>query len=67
MVDLEQGVTVRGPAVFAVDGERGHSLAEGEWASMTLRRNGPRVIDIRRTFSLAVRSGHFYTATSQES
>jgi len=65
VVDAEQPVAVRGPAVFAVDGERAGSLATDEWGSMTLRRNGPRVIDIRRTFSLAVRAGHFYTETSK--
>jgi len=67
VVDAEQSVAVRGPAVFVVDGERAGALHAGEWASMTIRRNGPRVIDIRRTFSLAVRHGHFYTEISQES
>ena len=67
VVEAEQGVTVRGPAVFAVDGERAGALEDGQWASMTLRRNGPRVIDIRRTFSLAVRRGHFYTEVNEES
>ena len=61
VVEAEQSVAVRGPAVFAVDGERGAHLQSGEWGSLTMRRNGPRVIDIRRTFSLAVRRGHFYT------
>lgn len=61
VVDAEQSVAVRGPAVFAVDGERAGGLAADEWGSMTLRRNGPRVIDIRRTYSLAVRRGHFYS------
>lgn len=67
VVEAEQSVAVRGPAVFAVDGERAGMVSDGEWASMTIRRNGPRVIDIRRTFSLAVRSGHFYTESPQES
>jgi len=67
VVESEQSVAVRGPAVFAVDGERAGMVGDGEWASMTIRRNGPRVIDIRRTFSLAVRRGHFYTEITQES
>jgi len=67
VVGAEQSVAVRGPAAFAVDGERAGFVSEDEWASMTIRRNGPRVIDIRRTFSLAVRGGHFYTGVSQES
>lgn len=61
VVDAGQSVAVRGPATFAVDGERGVRLAADQWGSMTMRRNGLRVIDIRRTFSLAVRRGHFYT------
>lgn len=60
VVDAGQPVAVRGPARFAVDGERAGSLATDEWASMTIRRNGPRVVDIRRTFSIAVRQGRFY-------
>ena len=61
VVDAGQPVTVHGPATFSVDGERGLILASHERATLTIRRNGPRVIDIRRTFALAVRQGHFYT------
>lgn len=61
VVDPGQPVAVRGPAVLAVDGELGLTLAPDEWASMTIRRDGPHVIDIRRTFSIAVRQGRFYT------
>jgi len=60
VVELEQPVAVRGPARFALDGERAAILADDEWAAMTMRRDGPRVIDIRRTFSIAVRQGRFY-------
>jgi len=65
VVDVEQSVAVRGPATFAVDGERAGYLATETWGSLTLRRNGPRVIDIRRTFSLAVQRGHFYREISK--
>lgn len=61
VVDTEQPVVVKGPAQFVVDGERGGNLPVTEWASMTLRRNGPRVIDVKRAYSLAVRRGHFYS------
>ncbi len=64
IVEPGQPVAVRGPAEFVVDGERGDRLADHEWGSMTLRRDGPRVVDIRRTFSLAVRRGHFYSDSS---
>lgn len=60
VVDAGQPVAVRGPAHFAVDGERSISLGDDQWGSMTMRRNGPRVIDIRRTFSIAVREARFY-------
>lgn len=61
VVEAEQAVAVRGPATFAFDGERGSLLGPDEWGSMTLRRNGPRVLDIKRAFSMAVREGHFYS------
>ena len=67
VVSPEQSVTVRGPATFATDGERATQLLQGETGTMTLRRNGLRVIDIRRTFSLAVRRGHFYRGPVKES
>lgn len=60
VVEADQSVAVRGPAVFAVDGELGEALGADEWGSLTIRRDGLRVIDIRRTFSLAVRRGTFY-------
>jgi len=61
VVATGQPVAVRGPATFAVDGERAGVLSADEWGSLTLRRDGLQVVDIRRTFSLAVRRGHFYT------
>lgn len=67
VVDPGQPVPIRGPAQLALDGERGRFLAPGESASVTLHRSGPRVIDIRRTFSLAVRRGHFYSELAKGS
>lgn len=60
VVQSGQPVAVRGAATFVLDGERGPRIAADEWATMTMRRDGPRVIDIRRTFSMAVRAGRFY-------
>lgn len=65
VVDAGQPVAVRGPAMIAVDGDPRISLEPDEWASMTIRRNGPHVIDIRRTFSIAVRQGRFYVDPTQ--
>lgn len=59
VVEPGQQVNVKGPAVLALDGERIRQLVAGQRASMTLHRNGPHVIDIRRTFAVAVRRGHF--------
>ena len=59
VVEPQQAVRVPGPVVIAVDGERSVSVGAGETATLTVRRNGLKVIDIRRTFSLAVRRGHF--------
>lgn len=52
-------VTMHGPAVLAFDGERQSVLHQGQTANLTVRRDGPMVIDIERTFVLAVRRGHF--------
>jgi predicted polyphosphate/ATP-dependent NAD kinase len=65
VVEAGQPVAVRGPARFAVDGELAGGLRSEEWASMTIRRDGPHIIDIRRTFSIAVRQGRFYTDPSR--
>lgn len=59
VVELDTPVTVWGPAVLALDGERTRPLAPRRKATITLRRNGPRVIDVARTFAAAVRRGHF--------
>ncbi|MEM7094930.1 MAG: NAD(+)/NADH kinase [Actinomycetota bacterium] len=67
IVEAAQPVAVRGPARFAVDGELGMVLRPDEWASMAIRRDGPRVIDIRRTFSIAVRQGRFYRDPTRSS
>jgi len=66
VVEPEQAVAIRGPALYAVDGERAGALGPDEWGTMTIRRSGPQVIDIRRTYSLAVRRGHFYTELAKD-
>jgi predicted polyphosphate/ATP-dependent NAD kinase len=45
-------VTVRGPGVLALDGERERQLKPGQEARLTVRRDGPWVIDPARTLRL---------------
>ncbi|MCY4214397.1 MAG: NAD(+)/NADH kinase [Gammaproteobacteria bacterium] len=53
------GVSVpfRGAGVLALDGDRDHRLREGELATVTLRRDGPWVLDIGRAMRWAVAAG----------
>jgi len=48
-----------GPGVVAFDGDRLHSLSPGESAQVTVRRDGPMVIDIGRCIGLAAQKGFF--------
>lgn len=50
VADLDDGEPVlwRGPGVLALDGEREHVLQSGDHVRLTIRRDGPRVIDPQR-------------------
>jgi hypothetical protein len=56
---LGQRVQISGPAVLAFDGDRERKLAEGQRAELCVRRDGPWVIDLGRTFALAAQRGLF--------
>jgi hypothetical protein len=43
--------------VLAFDGDREVTLAVGQKAWLTLRRDGPRVVDVGRALALAAESG----------
>ncbi|MGI9603678.1 MAG: diacylglycerol kinase family protein [Acidimicrobiales bacterium] len=45
----DETTSLVGPGVLAFDGERDRVLASGESTRLTVRRDGPRVIDIERT------------------
>lgn len=45
-LELHQTALLNGPGVVALDGDREHWLADGESATVTLRRDGCRVLDI---------------------
>jgi ATP-NAD kinase N-terminal domain len=58
-VHLDDGIEVDGPVVLAFDGERKRRLHEGERATLTVRRDGPRVVDVRAVMVAAARLGVF--------
>ena len=50
-------VPFSGPGVLALDGDRDHRLRAAEHATITLRRDGPWVLDIGRAMHWAVAEG----------
>ena len=56
-------VTVTGPAMLAFDGERQRLLRDGQRATLAVRRNGPRVLDVGRALRLAADRGVFVRDT----
>jgi len=54
---LGEPVTVEGPGVLAFDGERERTLKPRQTAKLTLRRDGPRVIDVQQTMNVAACKG----------
>ncbi|NKC00348.1 MAG: hypothetical protein GKR90_17930 [Pseudomonadales bacterium] len=56
-INFEVAVPFRGPGVLALDGDRDIWIAAGETATVTLRRDGPHVIDIEATMRWAVAQG----------
>ena len=50
---------LEGPGVLAFDGERERVLREGTIATVTVRRDGPAVIDVARTLTCAARHALF--------
>ena len=59
--------TFCGPGVIALDGDREHSLQVGEQASVTLRRDGPRILDVEGIMRWAVGVGMMSTAANADS
>jgi len=56
-IGFDEPVTFVGPGVIALDGDRDYRLLEGERATVTLRRDGPFVIDVDATMRAAVARG----------
>ena len=62
-VPFEVPVPFEGPGVLALDGDRDIRIAAGESVQVTLRRDGPRVIDIEAAMRWAVAEGMMAPAT----
>lgn len=56
---LDEPVVWRGPGVLALDGERTHVLRAGDRAVVTVRDDGPWVIDVERALHAAVDARYF--------
>lgn len=63
-LELGAEVVVAGPGVLAFDGERDHVLEPGQSARLTIRRDGPWVIDPGATARLAADSRFFHSPLS---
>jgi predicted polyphosphate/ATP-dependent NAD kinase len=60
-IGLGEAVEVRGPGVLALDGERERRLKPGQVAQLTVRRDGPLVVDVGLALNLAASRGIFQT------
>lgn len=58
-------VEVCGPGVLALDGERERRLKPGQSARLTVRRDGPLVVDIQAVLRLAATRGQFRTTWNE--
>lgn len=56
---LGELIEVIGPGLLALDGERERTLKPGQRAVLTVRRDGPRVIDVEAALTLAAGRGLF--------
>ncbi len=56
-VPFETPVLFRGQGVLALDGDRDHKLDQHRTAHITLRRDGPRVVNVAAAMRYAVRRG----------
>ena len=56
-IAFEVAIPLRGPGVIALDGDRDIRLQDGEHGTVTLRRDGPWVLDIEATMRWAVAQG----------
>jgi hypothetical protein len=58
-LDLGEEVRIDGPVLLAFDGERKRRLVDGTYAVLTVRRDGPRVVDVAAVMEAAVSGGAY--------
>ena len=58
-VSFSHRIICEGPGVLAFDGERERVLKPGQKAYLTIKRTGPRVVDVRAVLEVAARQGSF--------
>jgi len=56
---LDEPVEIRGPGILAFDGERERVLDDGQRALLTVRRDGPRLLDPVAALERAAEAGTF--------
>jgi hypothetical protein len=56
---LDEPVVVEGPVLLAFDGERKRRLQAGERAVLSVRRRGPRVVDVGAVMAATARAAPF--------
>ena len=61
-VPFGEVITVIGPCVLAFDGERERTLKPKQQARLTMQRDGPWVIDVRKALACAAACGAFRVA-----
>ena len=65
-IEFDEMLTFSGPGVIALDGDRDHMLHEGETASVTVRRDGPRILNVEGIMRWAVGAGMMAPAITAE-
>ena len=58
-LDFTDSIEFAGPCVLALDGEREREIQAGQVVKMSIGRDGPRVLDVKKTMELAASRGFF--------
>jgi len=58
-VDFTDFIEFAGPCVLALDGEREREIQAGQVVKMSIGRDGPSVLDVKKTMELAASRGFF--------
>ena len=61
-LSLNQSITIKGPGVLAFDGERDYVLTSEQEVQVSIRKEGPWVINTHRVLDLANMNNYFVTS-----